>query len=207
MRFLTVSQDATYGSGYRYNGAASRSLVRSQVADRPTVASGRILRGPAGCIRRPVSIAISNGRRATARIRVRFGETDAAGIVYYGAYFAWFDIGSQELMRLPGVPSIDPDGRPHYPIPMVDCGATFLAPVRYDQELDVVSSVVEIGTTSIRIAHEIRALDGRIVARGFQQRVLVRFTAGGFQKVSLPQALRDHLSGASARSEGLELGS
>ena len=32
-------------------------------------------------------------------IRVRYAETDQMGIVYYGNYFTWFEIGRVELCR------------------------------------------------------------------------------------------------------------
>ncbi len=137
---------------------------------------------------------MTSGRSVTVRIRVRFGETDAAGIVYYGTYFMWFDVGAQQLVRVPGVPGVAADGKPRYPLPLVECGATFFAPVRYDQELDVVSRVVAIGDTSLRLEHEVRTLDGNVVARGFQQRVFVRFLDGRLEKETIPQELRAHLT-------------
>ncbi len=135
------------------------------------------------------------GRTGRVSVRVRFGETDAAGIVYFAVYFAWFDFGTQSLCRIPGVASTAPDGKPRYPIPMVECGATFLAPVRSDQELEIVSRVVALGGTSLRVEHEILTLEGRLVARGFEQRVHVRILADRFEKEPLPAELRAHLTG------------
>jgi len=37
-----------------------------------------------------------------ATVRVIFGDTDAAGIVYYGNYLRWFEVGRAELMRRKG---------------------------------------------------------------------------------------------------------
>ena len=37
-----------------------------------------------------------------ATVRVIFGDTDAAGIVYYGNYLRWFEVGRAELMRQKG---------------------------------------------------------------------------------------------------------
>jgi|GEM_PF-5171628 len=36
---------------------------------------------------------------ADATIRVRYAETDQMGVVYYGNYFTWFEIGRVELCR------------------------------------------------------------------------------------------------------------
>ncbi len=139
-------------------------------------------------------MAAFEGRTGRVTVRVRFGETDAAGIVYYATYFAWFDFGTQSLCRIPGVSSTLPDGKPRFPIPMLECGARFVAPVRYDQELEIISQVVALGETSLRVEHEIRTMEGGLVARGFEQRVHVRILGDRFEKEPLPGALRGHLS-------------
>ena len=36
---------------------------------------------------------------ADTTIRVRYAETDQMGVVYYGNYFTWFEIGRVELCR------------------------------------------------------------------------------------------------------------
>jgi YbgC/YbaW family acyl-CoA thioester hydrolase len=131
------------------------------------------------------------------RVRVRFGETDAAGIVYYGTYFLWFDAATAGLIRIPGEPAVVADGKPRFPLPLVEVGATFRLPVRFDQELDIISTAAKIGETSLRVEHEVRTLDGDLVARGFEQRVYCRIDGGRFEKEPLPNELRQHLTAAS----------
>ncbi len=137
-------------------------------------------------------------RSATLRLRVRFGETDAAGIVYYGTYISWFDAGTSHLIRVPGMASTDVHGRPAYPLPLVEIGATFHAPLRYDQEIDLTSRVAAIGTTSLRVEHEVRMLDGTLAGRGFEARVFCRIVEGAFLKEPIPAELRSHLEGSDA---------
>ncbi len=38
-----------------------------------------------------------------AELRVRYGETDKMGIVYYSNYFNWFEIGRTEFFRSLGM--------------------------------------------------------------------------------------------------------
>jgi acyl-CoA thioester hydrolase len=137
---------------------------------------------------------MSGGRTATIRVRVRFGETDAAGIVYYGSYIGWFDAAMSNLIRIPGVSSTQADGKPTYPLTLVEVGMRFFAPVRFDAELDLTSRIVSLGTTSLRVEHEVRSLAGDVVASGFEVRVFVRIDGGAFIKQPIPQELRDHLS-------------
>src|SRR5438270_10221089 len=68
------------------------------------------------------------------RTRVRFGETDAAGIVFYPTFFAWFDVGTTGLLRAAlGGELNGAHGRPRFPVPIVETGARFVAPLHFDE--------------------------------------------------------------------------
>lgn len=133
------------------------------------------------------------GARSVLRTRVRFGETDAAGIVYYPTYFAWFDTGTHGLLREGDAPARNARGAPQHELPIVECGATFLAPLQFDEEIEIVSTVAAVGTTSLRIEHEVRTLSGQPVARGFEQRVHVAIVEGKLGKTPIPAGLRERL--------------
>jgi YbgC/YbaW family acyl-CoA thioester hydrolase len=127
------------------------------------------------------------------RTRVRFGETDAAGIVFYPTYFAWFDSGTHGLLRMGEGPGRDAGGAPKYPLPIVECGATFLGPLQFDEEIEIVSTVAKLGESSLRVEHEVRTLAGKTCARGFEQRVFVTLRDGRPAKAPIPAELRAHL--------------
>ena len=133
------------------------------------------------------------GRVGRLRHRVRFGETDAAGIVFYGTFVAWFDAGVSNLIRVPGIASTHPNGVPTFMLPIVEVNARFFSPLRFDDEFDLVSTVATIGTTSLRVEHEAFALDGTRIAAGFEARVYCRVESGTFIKEPIPEVLRAHL--------------
>ena len=132
--------------------------------------------------------------RAITKARVRFGETDAAGIVFYPTYFVWFDHATQAMLRVGGSSGRGADGKPKYPLPIVECGATFVAPLQYDEDIEIVSSVADLGESSLRVEHEVRNSRGKTVARGFEQRVFVAVENGRITKTPIPAELRAHLS-------------
>ncbi|HEV8021523.1 MAG TPA: acyl-CoA thioesterase [Candidatus Lustribacter sp.] len=134
-------------------------------------------------------------RQAILRTRVRFGETDAAGIVFYPTYFGWFDSGTHGLLREGDAPTRDEHGAPKFPLPIVECGATFLAPLQFDEEIEIVSTVASLGESSLRVEHEVRTLTGKTCARGFEQRVFVTIAGGRPHKAPIPPELRAHLEG------------
>jgi acyl-CoA thioesterase FadM len=101
-------------------------------------------------------------RRSVLRTRVRFGETDAAGLVFHPSYVGWFD------------------ARIH--------------PIRYDEPVEIVSTIAEIGESSLRVELEVRHRDA-VAARGFEGRVYVAAVDGRVTKARIPDELRAHLTG------------
>jgi acyl-CoA thioester hydrolase len=94
-------------------------------------------------------VAITDRRapfRFAYRTRVGFDETDAQGIVYYGRYMPYFDRARVEYLRhldLLGAPA----GAPEFV--MRAQHVEYLAPARFDDELEVFARVRRIGRTSI----------------------------------------------------------
>jgi acyl-CoA thioester hydrolase len=94
-------------------------------------------------------VAITDRRapfRFAYRTRVGFDETDAQGIVYYGRYMPYFDRARVEYLRhldLLGAPA----GAPEFV--MRAQHVEYLAPARFDDELEVFARVRRIGHTSI----------------------------------------------------------
>jgi acyl-CoA thioester hydrolase len=131
------------------------------------------------------------GRTHVTRTRVRFGETDAAGIVFYPTFFGWFDVGMSGLLRAAlGGELNDAHGRPRFPVPIVEAGARFVAPLRFDDAIAIRSTITELGTSSLRVEHVVSHGDVE-AARGFEVRVLIRAGDGGTIAASpLPPELR-----------------
>jgi acyl-CoA thioester hydrolase len=109
----------------------------------------------------------------THRLRVRFSETDAQGVVFYANYVAYFDILITELWR---------DVAGGYSA-MVDAGADMVvvevttryhASAVFDDDLDLNARVLRLGNTSMSTAVEIvRASDGALISSGEIHHVFV----------------------------------
>jgi len=133
------------------------------------------------------------GRTHVTRTRVRFGETDAAGIVFYPTFYAWFDLGTTGLFRAAAGELLGDGGRPRWPIPIVEAAARFVSPLRFDDPVAIRSTVVELGTSSLRIEHVVER-NGADVARGHEVRVHVGYEGARIRAVPIPDALRAALS-------------
>ncbi len=140
------------------------------------------------------------GRSCVTTTRVRFGETDAAGIVFYPTFFAWFDLGTTTLLRAASGNLLGDAGRPRWPVPIVESGATFRAPLYFDDLIAIRSTIVELGTSSLRIEHVV-SRDGEEVARGFEVRVLIGYDGDRLGSVPIPQELRASLTEGTSSEE------
>jgi acyl-CoA thioester hydrolase len=116
---------------------------------------------------RPTRLIPPEGARPHRhRERVRFGDTDAAGIVYYANYLRWFEAGRAELMRARGVPYHEVVSDGAY-LPVVEAWCRYFASARYDDEVEVESWVHELRFATLVVAHRItRCGDGVPLVEG-----------------------------------------
>ena len=69
-------------------------------------------------------------------IRVRYGETDQMGYVYYGFYAQYYEIGRVELLRSLGI-SYKEIENAGYALPVVSMQTNYKSPALYDDLLTV----------------------------------------------------------------------
>lgn len=126
--------------------------------------------------------------------RVPFGDTDAAGVVFYPNYYRWFDRMTHELFRHAGQPLEEHWHAKEVPI-LTETHCTFLALVRYDDVVTLEASVAEIRDRSFRVDHVV-SRNGNVVARGYEVRVWVAIDGARLERHSLPEAVRGALAGS-----------
>lgn len=89
------------------------------------------------------------------QLRVRYGETDQMGYMYYGRYAEHFEVGRVEALRALGFPykRIEEQG---ILLPVHDLVVKYHQPARYD-DLLTVRTLVELPTSvRIRFRYEVR---------------------------------------------------
>jgi acyl-CoA thioester hydrolase len=126
------------------------------------------------------------------RLRVRWGECDAQGVVYFVKYAEYVDLALTELWRDRFRPYGD----------MIASGADlmvhamelrFRAPARFDDELEITLDVERVGESSISSAWNIvRARDGEVLCEGTIRHVCV--DPAGLGKMRVPDDLRAALA-------------
>jgi YbgC/YbaW family acyl-CoA thioester hydrolase len=92
----------------------------------------------------------------TIEERVRWGDVDAAGIIFYGSYIRFFEIGETELFRAVGLPYGKVFDELNIWLPRVHLECDFHRAAQMDDLLQVSVYAGKIGRTSLRLNFEVR---------------------------------------------------
>ena len=101
-----------------------------------------------------------------ATVRAIYGDTDAGGIVYYGNYLRWFEAGRTELMRRKGFSCRDVMETGGVLLPVIEAGAKYHAPARYDDVLRVHAEIREFRGVRLTFGYRIEREDGALLVTG-----------------------------------------
>ena len=92
--------------------------------------------------------------------RVRWGDCDVTGIIYYGAYVRLFQVAEEELFRACGLPYHSLRVAMGVWIPRKAVEMEFHSPAQLDEEVAIRAHFSRIGTTAITVHFEVyRASD------------------------------------------------
>jgi 4-hydroxybenzoyl-CoA thioesterase len=130
--------------------------------------------------------------RFRARLHVRFGDIDHAGIVYYPRFLHYFHVALEEFFGRQL-------GRPYHRflddervgLPTVRLEIDFRSPLRFGDEIDVEVGVREVGRTSIDWTYRVFKQDGVLAAEA--RIVTVALDMEHFEKTPVPEWLRNAL--------------
>jgi len=142
--------------------------------------------------------------------RIEFFETDLAGIVHFSNFYRMMESTEHAFFRslqlanhgqLPGLVT---------GWPRVHATCNFLAPLRFEDEVDILLTVAELRTSSIRYTFQFRkTLDQTPVAHGEVVAVcaIVDRSTGHLQSQPIPPPIRNAIQAAitSSTSEILQV--
>ena len=125
--------------------------------------------------------------------RVRWGDVDAAGIIFYGAYIRFFEFDETELFRAVGLPYSVMFDELDVWLPRVHLECDFHHAAKLDDLLEVSVYVGRFGNKSMRLDFEVRRKgDETIIATAHF--VLASVRRDTFETVPIPEALRTRLA-------------
>ncbi len=134
----------------------------------------------------------------TLRRRVLFWETDLAGIMHFANFFRWMEEAEHAFYRSLGL-SVHPlqQGTSETSVgwPRVSARCDYHAPLKFEEEVDIVLSVIEMRRTSVRYQCTFQKMDDSAAAVG--ELTVVSVTADPntrqMKAVSIPEAFRTAL--------------
>ena len=115
--------------------------------------------------------AASSAAPFVTSVRVRYAETDAAGVVYYANYLAYFEVARVEWLRALGCPVREAEARGVH-LPVVDARVRYLQPARLDDLLEIHIRASDVKRASFSFDYEVRRGDD-ILARGYTRHAVV----------------------------------
>ena len=123
------------------------------------------------------------------RIRVRWSECDAQGIVFYGVYLDYLEVAQGEYFRNLGFRLYDPEGRRSFDTATVKATLEYRSPAHVDDTLEVHARVARIGTTSLTSRYEIYGADTGLLVLDAEI-VAVDYDADSGDSRRVPDGLR-----------------
>lgn len=98
-------------------------------------------------------------------LRVRYGETDQMGYVYYGNYASYFEVARVESLRQLGMTykELEEQG---VMMPVLENKSKFIAPALYDDQLKIVTTIRDKPGVRIKFEYEISNESGKVLHQG-----------------------------------------
>jgi len=128
---------------------------------------------------------------ATTQIRVRYGETDQMGYLYYGNYALYYEVGRAEAIRQLGFTyrQLEEMG---VMMPVAELNARYFRPALYDDLITVKTILKELnGSSKIQFHSELYNEAGELLNKGVT--TLVFYDPKEKKTVNMPQELYSRL--------------
>ena len=102
-----------------------------------------------------------------SRVRVRYADTDQMGVTYHANYLVWFEVGRTDWLRHHGWTYRDME-QEGIQLPVIEAFCRYLAPARYDDELEVHTRATLLTPVRVRFDYELRvSASGTLSATGY----------------------------------------
>ena len=101
----------------------------------------------------------------TTKIRVRYGETDQMGYMYYGNYAEFYEVGRVEMLRSLGLTykGMEESG---IMMPVLELKCKYLKPALYDEEISIRVIMDKLPGIRIHFKYELTNPKGELINTG-----------------------------------------
>ena len=138
--------------------------------------------------------------RYVHRELVQFSDTDMAGIMHFANFFRFMERAEHAFFRSLGFTVMDAQVPKEERVgwPRIHASCDYVAPLRFEDEVEIELLVEEIRTRALRYVFRVRKLDGTLAAEGRIAIVCVRKekTTGQMKAVEIPPRIRERIESA-----------
>jgi acyl-CoA thioester hydrolase len=126
----------------------------------------------------------------TTKIRVRYGETDQMGYMYYGNYAEFYEVGRVEMLRSLGLTykGMEESG---IMMPVLELHCKYLKPALYDEEISIRVIMDKLPGIRIHFRYELTNPKGELINTG--ETLLVFINMKNSRPCLPPQDFTDRL--------------
>lgn len=119
--------------------------------------------------------------------RIRYGETDQMGYMYYGNYCLLYEIGRAEALRSIGASYRDLEVVHKIMMPVAYVESRFIKPAKYDELITIRSILKEMPTKLTTFYHEIYNEENELLHKGIVKLFMIDMETD--KRVSFPEHL------------------
>ncbi len=123
--------------------------------------------------------------------RVRYGETDQMGYLYYGHYAQYYEIGRTEMIRSLGLTYKTMEMEMGVLMPVMSLQCRYVRPARYDEEITIRTTLRHLPGKTITFHMELFNEKGKLVNGGTVKLCFVEVDTG--KSIAAPPYLLEKL--------------
>jgi len=127
---------------------------------------------------------------SSTTVRVRYGETDQMGYVYYGFYAMYYEVARVESLRQLGVTYKEIEAMGII-MPVLENKSKYIMPARYDEVLTITTTIREKPGVRIKFEYEIFNEQSKLIHQG--ETLLAFVDKQSNRPCRPPQAMEDVL--------------
>lgn len=126
-------------------------------------------------------------------ISVQWGDTDAAGIVFYPNFYKWMDQATHHFFKTIGFATSTLMKEEQIGLPLLETNCKFFQPLLFEDEVVIETVVEEIRDKVFRLKHSFYK-EGELVAEGNEVRAWTSFAERKPKAMPIPEMIKRKMS-------------
>ncbi|WP_461177928.1 acyl-CoA thioesterase [Virgibacillus ainsalahensis] len=125
-------------------------------------------------------------------IKVAFGDTHAAGIVFHTNFYRWMDQATHYLFGDLILPMSRLFNEKNIALPLLETFCKYHSPLVFEDVVEIQSEVIELKNKVFKVKHDFIKND-ELVASGYEVRAWTLKSNGKLKAVTVPEEIQEKL--------------